>query len=510
MTEVIKGNLVDPSSLDVSKLNSEALVANIQSSGVPLGGGSLVSGSSVYWGKSGNSLLVDTPTTLQIVYSMGVKWLKPLASFREDLAPLYYYNVYKSGDKNYANLSVGAIYNITTSKVIDLQTVRAKLNTNDLYIQDIYTVDISSLSGCGSDSTMGDSIIVYVQSLPSTKDSVVDLSISRKYNLRDLPYQHGDSTAVEYTGVDGIMSYGLKLGSLSTTSNFEVELDVDTSKNCTLFSSDNLIRLEIKNGKITGVIGGHNTVNNATAIDTVYINTENYGGSAQYFTVDADLNGKRTYKWVSSPIQENHTVSRWQVKRVSDNKLFWTDTEKSSTATDDKVPEGCTIYEDVYTYTVCCMAKADQFVYVSPAVQGEITYTVQNHIYCYNGQQQLFDISFKLHRPLVCDIYCLNSTYKIGDSHNVVLVNASNNGISLPEFWTLYDVPEQKSLLNDGTYLVLADNTTTTNYTIVAKSDCKRDPDGLWVNGVVSSKIIVGSFDVVANAIVSAFKYSQV
>lgn len=86
MTEVIKGNLVDPSSLDVSKLNSEALVANIQSSGVPLGSGSLVSGSSVYWGKSGNSLLVDTPTTMQIVYSMGVKWLKPLASFREDFS----------------------------------------------------------------------------------------------------------------------------------------------------------------------------------------------------------------------------------------------------------------------------------------------------------------------------------------------------------------------------------------------------------------------------------------
>lgn len=103
------------------------------------------------------------------------------------------------------------------------------------------------------------------------------------------------------------------------------------------------------------------------------------------------------------------------------------------------------------------------------------------------------------------------NAYTSDDKSFCVMINAKSNSVPMPEFWSQHDIPNQSHLIDDGTYLIVTDSLGEERiYEAINKRNCRRDEDGVWMNGMLQDKYIVGSFTVLCNAIIDAYYLPQV
>lgn len=489
--------------------------------GVTLSGRSgrgLISDSTNYWGNCGESSKDTCKQIFTIITSNNKKYLKSKTSFSDKFIPLYDFSVYKISDINYANLTCSAVL-ITKgaiSKVLDLETFRNRMNCNNynFYLKDIYTSEVTDdLINSGKDYAVYKDITIRIDKAQFTKTSIPQFLINRNYNLHNIAISHSsDSTGIEYAPIKGIMSNGLKIGEIGKDKSFEVTLDIDTSTTCGLFNSSNGncdFNLWIKDGRIVGELVPH-VCDDLNRYDTIKFNKNvlDWGTS---ITLEGDLNGLRIYSYTTTSINESHKIDKWQVKRISDNKLFWTEKAKSESAENNYLSSGSLVYTELVNSQAYSLSGDKEFEYVDPIVQGEVFYTQQHNFICMNGETEVFNVTFKTHKQIEADINCMFSAYTSDDKSFCVMINAKSNSVPMPEFWSQHDIPNQSHLIDDGTYLIVTDSLGEERiYEAINKRNCRRDEDGVWMNGMLQDKYIVGSFTVLCNAIIDAYYLPQV
>lgn len=365
----------------------------------------------------------------------------------------------------------------------------------------------------GSNYSTYKDITICVDKTEFTKTSVSQFNVVRNYNLHNVSIMHSDDTsAVEYAPIKNVISSGLQVGSIGKDTSFEVTLDIDTSINCGLFNSNGGncdFNLYIKDGKIIGELIPR-ICDELNKYDAIKFN-KNVLDYGTLITIDGDLNGLRTYKYTTTSINEPHKIDKWQVKRVSDNELFWVDQAKSESAENNYVTKGTLVYTDMLNGSPYYLANENEFEYVDPIVQGEIAYVQQHNFVCTSGETEIFNVTFKTHKQIETNINCMFNSYASDSKAFIVMSGSKSNNVTMPEFWSQYDVPSQSHLIDDGTYLIVTDYIQgERTYKAIHKKYCQRDVDGVWIDGKLENKYIVGSFTVLCNAIVDAFYYPQV
>lgn len=519
----ITESLNDKADRDMQNVEEGLIGGGVKVEDVAVAGGGGIGSASLYWGKSGQ-ISSSGETNFRILYCSIGEVLKPVVNptSLSDLIPLYQNITFSSSNKKYVNLILVGMYVISHDKVVSLPNLKRLLNTESLYWKDLYQVASSSLTSIEENYLEGELVTLEIDALSTTKTTVSTFNLTRRANLRSETFKHGVGT--EYVPSENFINKGLILGELKNTENssFSVTCDIDTSLGETiLFSNKNIIddkynykiHLSVKDGKLQGILLPNSGLGNDSS-DTVWVNIDSKDTNPQKITVSGDLNGIRTYSWTQTLINETHNTNRWKVTRASDSKIFWV--EEEPVQDQAVVSAHKYVYDSPWKGLLIGQADENEFNFVKENgnfVRGTATYKASNTITCVdNNENSIFTATFKLHTPIKSKIECFNSAHYKED-FSVTLLESVNNGVTLPEFYSINedDITQiELTTLQDGTYLVLADSLSSSTYTIVDKRNVSRIKAGLLINKLLSEKVILGSFDIFDNCIVSAWKYPQI